>query len=69
MVAARLLNKGFSMTLHGSDLLLHGAYLDLKLESCTFCMTIPEYNRRYILALPHGGCCERNRSAHGGADF
>ena len=49
MVAARLLNKGFSMTLHGSDLLLHGADLDLKLESCTFCMTISEYNRRYIL--------------------
>jgi colanic acid/amylovoran biosynthesis glycosyltransferase len=49
MVAARLLNTGFSMTLHGSDLLLHGAYLDLKLESCSFCTTISEYNRRYIL--------------------
>ena len=33
MVAARLLNTGFSLTLHGSDLLLHGAYLDLKLET------------------------------------
>src|SRR5579862_3439266 len=49
MVAARLLNTGFSMTLHGSDLLLHNAYLDLKLESCSFCTTISEYNRRYIL--------------------
>ena len=49
MVAARLLNTGFSITLHGSDLLLHGAFLDLKLESCLFCTTISEYNRRYIL--------------------
>ncbi len=49
MVAARLLGVGFSMTLHGSDLLLHGAYLDAKLEHCTFCLTISEYNRRYIL--------------------
>ncbi len=49
MVAARLLNVGFSMTLHGSDLLLHGAYLDAKLEACEFCLTISEYNREHIL--------------------
>jgi colanic acid/amylovoran biosynthesis glycosyltransferase len=49
MTAARLLGAGFSMTLHGSDLLLHGAYLDVKLENCSFCLTISEYNRRYIL--------------------
>jgi glycosyltransferase involved in cell wall biosynthesis len=49
MVAARLLDVGFSITLHGSDLLLHGAYLDTKLESCTTCLTVSEYNRRYIL--------------------
>jgi colanic acid/amylovoran biosynthesis glycosyltransferase len=49
MVAARLLDVGFSFTLHGSDLLLHAAYLDLKLESCSFCLTISEFNRRYIL--------------------
>jgi colanic acid/amylovoran biosynthesis glycosyltransferase len=49
MTAARLLGVGFSVTLHGSDLLLHGVYLDLKLESCTFCLTVSEYNRRYIL--------------------
>jgi len=49
MIAARLLGVGFSMTLHGSDLLLHGVYLDAKLESCTFCLTVSEYNRRYIL--------------------
>ena len=49
MVAARLLDVGFSMTLHGSDLLLHGSYLDVKLESCALCLTVSEYNRRYIL--------------------
>jgi colanic acid/amylovoran biosynthesis glycosyltransferase len=49
MVAARLLGVGFSVTLHGSDLLLHGVYLDAKLENCDFCLTVSEYNRRYIL--------------------
>ena len=49
MVAARLLGVNFSMTLHGSDLLLNGAYLDTKLKHCRFCVTISEYNRRYIL--------------------
>ena len=49
MVAARLLGASFSLTLHGSDLLLDGAYLDTKLTSCRFCITISEYNRRYIL--------------------
>ena len=49
MVAARLLGIPFSMTLHGSDLLLHAAYLDLKLERCSLCVTISEFNRRHIL--------------------
>ena len=49
MAAARLLGVSFSMTLHGSDLLIDGAYLDTKLTHCRFCMTISEYNRRYIL--------------------
>jgi glycosyltransferase involved in cell wall biosynthesis len=49
MVAARLLGVEFSMTLHGSDLLLHATYLDTKLANCTFCLTVSEYNRRYIL--------------------
>ena len=49
LVAARLLNVGFSLTLHGSDLLVHAAYLDVKLEACRFCLTISEFNRRYIL--------------------
>src|SRR5207249_6881913 len=50
MVATRLLGIDFSMTLHGSDLLLHAAYLDTKLKNCNFCITISEFNRRYILA-------------------
>lgn len=49
MVAARVLGVGFSMTLHGSDLLLHGAYLDTKLKHCKFALTVSAYNRRHIL--------------------
>ncbi len=49
MTAARLLGVEFSLTLHGSDLLLHGAYLDTKLAQCAFCVTISEYNRDFIL--------------------
>src|SRR5437016_7267121 len=49
MVAARLLGINFSMTLHGSDLLLHAAYLDTKLKNCSFCITISEFNRQSIL--------------------
>lgn len=48
MVAARLLGIGYSMTLHGSDLLLHAAYLDIKLERCAACFTVSEYNRQMI---------------------
>jgi glycosyltransferase involved in cell wall biosynthesis len=49
LVAARLLGVSYSLTLHGSDLLVNGAYLDAKLNHCRFCLTISEYNRRYIL--------------------
>jgi colanic acid/amylovoran biosynthesis glycosyltransferase len=49
MVASRLVGVSFSMTLHGSDLLVNRAYLDTKLKNCRFCVTISEYNRRYIL--------------------
>jgi glycosyltransferase involved in cell wall biosynthesis len=49
MVAARVLDIPFSMTLHGSDLLIHAAYLDMKLKECQFCVTISEFNRRHIL--------------------
>ena len=50
MTASRLLGIGYSLTLHGSDLLLNATYLDMKLESCKFCVTVSDYNRRYILA-------------------
>jgi glycosyltransferase involved in cell wall biosynthesis len=49
MVAARLLDIEYSMTLHGSDLLLHGAYLDTKLKNSSFCVTVSEFNRRFVL--------------------
>jgi colanic acid/amylovoran biosynthesis glycosyltransferase len=49
MVASRLLKASFSMTLHGSDLLVRGDYLDCKLEQCRFCVTISDFNRDYIL--------------------
>jgi glycosyltransferase involved in cell wall biosynthesis len=49
MVAARLLEVSYSLTLHGSDLLLYAAYLKPKLQNCQFCITISDYNRRYIL--------------------
>ncbi len=49
MVAARFLDIEYSMTLHGSDLLLHGAYLDTKLKNCSFCVTVSEFNRRFVL--------------------
>ena len=48
MTAAHFLDVGFSMTLHGSDLLLNAAYLDAKLTNCLFCLTVSEYNRRFI---------------------
>jgi glycosyltransferase involved in cell wall biosynthesis len=49
MVAARLLGVKFSITLHGSDVLLHGTYLDTKLENSLFCLTVSDYNRNYLL--------------------
>jgi glycosyltransferase involved in cell wall biosynthesis len=48
MVAARLLGISYSMTLHGSDLLLRHAYLDLKLPNCSACFTVSEYNLNYL---------------------
>jgi hypothetical protein len=49
MVAARLLDAGFSLTLHGSDLLVRADYLDAKLADCRFCFTVSDFNRRYIV--------------------
>src|SRR5579871_6503660 len=39
MTAARLLGVSYSLTLHGSDLLLNASYLDAKLAACKFCLT------------------------------
>jgi len=50
MTAAQILGVPFSLTLHGSDLLLNGVYLDTKLKNCAFCLTVSEFNRRHILA-------------------
>ena len=49
LIAARILNVGFSLTLHGSDLLLHPSFLDTKLVNCDFCLTISEYNRTHLM--------------------
>lgn len=50
MVAARLMGVSFSMTLHGSDLLVHRAFLQTKLVHCKFCVTVSEFNRQHILS-------------------
>ena len=49
MVTARLLSISYSLTLHGSDLLIHDAYLDIKLKNCETCFTVSEFNRKHIL--------------------
>ncbi len=49
MVAARVRGISYSLTLHGSDLLLHKVYLDAKLRNCKFCVTVSNFNRKAIL--------------------
>lgn len=68
MVAARLLGISFSMTLHGSDLLLHPAYLDVKLKHCQFCVTVSEFNRRQILEHYPEVAAQKIRVHHLGVD-
>jgi glycosyltransferase involved in cell wall biosynthesis len=48
MVAARILRINFSLTLHGSDLLVDGRFMDIKLENCRRCFTVSEYNRAFL---------------------
>ncbi|HEY1272919.1 MAG TPA: glycosyltransferase [Terriglobales bacterium] len=48
MAAARVLGVSYSMTLHGSDLLLDGVYLDTKIANCSACFTVSEFNARQI---------------------
>jgi len=50
LVASSLLRIGYSLTLHGSDLLIHQAFLDAKLAACSFCLTVSQFNREYIRA-------------------
>jgi|HubBroStandDraft_1064217.scaffolds.fasta_scaffold03931_2 colanic acid/amylovoran biosynthesis glycosyltransferase len=49
LTAAQLLGIGFSFTLHGSDLLRRADLLSAKLRACQFCVTVSDFNRRYIL--------------------
>jgi len=49
MVAARLLRISYSLTLHGSDLLVRPTFLDIKLRHCAVCFTVSEFNRCYLL--------------------
>lgn len=51
MIAARAMGATYSMTLHGSDLLLGASFLQLKVEQCQSCFTISEYNRNVLLRL------------------
>lgn len=48
MIAARVLGISYSLTLHGSDLLCHSAFLDTKLEHCSLCFTVSDYNRQFV---------------------
>ena len=67
MVAARLLGIGFSMTLHGSDLLLDPVFLDLKLKQCSFCVTISGFNRKRILTDYPGAATRKDSGAAPGS--
>lgn len=68
MVAARLLGIGFSMTLHGSDLLLDATFLDLKLKQCRFCVTISDFNRQHMLMHYPGAVPEKILVRRSGVD-
>ena len=48
MVAAQLLGITYSLTLHGSDLLLHGVFLEEKLRKCAAAFTVSEFNLRFL---------------------
>jgi glycosyltransferase involved in cell wall biosynthesis len=51
MTAACAMDGTYSMTLHGSDLLLGASFLRAKLDHCESCFTVSEYNRRALLRL------------------
>lgn len=50
MVAARLLSISYSITFHGSDVLVNRAFLKPKLQHCRFCTTISEFNRTVLIS-------------------
>jgi colanic acid/amylovoran biosynthesis glycosyltransferase len=50
MVAARLLGISYSITFHGSDVLINRAFLKPKLRHCSFCTTISEFNRTVLIS-------------------
>lgn len=44
LVASRILGVGYTLTLHGSDVLLDGLFLDAKVGSSELTFTVSEYN-------------------------
>ena len=68
MVAARMLGITYSMTLHGSDLLIDRVYLDKKINEASFCFTISDYNKRFLLKQYPVTAPEKVVVIHLGAD-
>jgi glycosyltransferase involved in cell wall biosynthesis len=51
MIARRVADIPYSVTLHGSDLLIDQQFLDLKTIPAQFVVTVSEYNRRVLLEV------------------
>lgn len=49
MVAARMLGITYSVTLHGSDLLVDRVFLDEKVKRAEVVFTVSDYNREFLL--------------------
>ena len=49
MIASRLTGLPYSLTLHGSDLLVDRIYIDLKTCNALFVVTISDFNKRFLL--------------------
>jgi glycosyltransferase involved in cell wall biosynthesis len=50
LLAARLLDIGFSFTAHGSDILLEGDHFEEKIAESRFVITVSEFNRKRLVA-------------------
>ncbi|MBC7791526.1 MAG: glycosyltransferase [Anaerolineae bacterium] len=59
MVASRLTGIPYSLTLHGSDLLVDQIYIDLKARNACFVVTISDFNKRFLLDRVPGLPSER----------